>query len=874
MGERREEKVEPRELAETLPPSNTETDGQLSVDETRLFSEREQTIQAYDEPDYDSLKPSQDEIPGFRIVEELGRGAFGIVYRALDSQLDRSVAIKIPLINDQELAEKYIQEARNAARIESPGIVPVYQVGSTHEGQPFVVQRLIDGCTLRSLLKGMGQLSAGRAVNYIHKISLAIAGAHQAGLVHRDLKPANILIDKQDQPWVADFGLAVFEEDQRSMRGEVAGTPLYMAPEQLEGRVDWLDGRADIWSIGIIMYELMTGKPPFDATEFLELKDQILNRHPRPLSQRLNNVPAELDDIFNHCCAKQINDRYASALELAGDLEQILADSAMDFGDSSVLPAYEGGPSSVRSRRLASNTVQAKSRFGKSTVALAPSDRGTMWLAFSVAALALVGLIGFGVIWWQLQDSSPPSEFAPELAESETLAPQTPSPQILRVSKTDTDAHQSLSNAVEAAKPGDTIAIGPGDYRESLTVSKNLILVGEGARENVTLKGIDAAAITIAGGAVLELSNLTIEADGEEINTIEVLDGQLNIRSCRVNSSSYDCVKVHPSASLRLASSVFESTLHPAIVAKRADELQIKECEFRFDLASSNIKREDPVAGIELSYCGAVIESCTFTGIETLGKGVSCKETDELISIVDCQFNGLMHGIELFACSNVELTRLNTVSSCQLGLYAEASQAMIKDIDITSCDFGLNLLRGSEFDVENAKISDSSRVGVWVDNSRAQLDVCSIYNCQTVGILVDSETAQTALETEGCTLQGNGIGVLLVAGSVELAGGLLSQNHSASVAVISYEQLPDPLRRRPTPNAALRELVAKNIRINAKSEAPAILFNAIGSYRLEDCIIVDLPNNHRPALSDELTTNVDGPTTHVVRRGSPLPAGL
>ncbi|MCA9129640.1 MAG: serine/threonine protein kinase, partial [Planctomycetales bacterium] len=237
----------------------------------------------------------QDAIPGFQLLDEIGRGGFGVVYRARDQQLNRRVAIKIPLTCQPRTKQAYLSEARNAASLDIPGIVPVYQVGMTANDLPFVVQKLIDGQSLAYAVRQGGELSEHQAVQIMIAISEAAGAAHAKSLVHRDLKPANILIDREGKPWITDFGLALSEEEQAGRRGEVAGTPTHMAPEQLKGKADWLDGRTDIWALGVILYELLTGKLPFYSKDRAELFDQILNRDPRPISQRAPHLSRHWD---------------------------------------------------------------------------------------------------------------------------------------------------------------------------------------------------------------------------------------------------------------------------------------------------------------------------------------------------------------------------------------------------------------------------------------------------------------------------------------------------------------------------------------------------------------------------------------------------
>lgn len=264
-----------------------------------------------------------ERIDQFRILRELGAGAFGVVYLAEDESLQRKVAIKVPKVSDPARSASYINEARKAAAIDCKGIVPIYHVGTKENGDPFVVQKLIDGPTLRFLLSRYGSLPPAHAVTLMRDVAVALSSAHRLGIYHRDLKPDNVLIDGSGVPWIADFGLAISESEQAQRKGEIAGTLIYMSPEQIQGRADWLDGRSDIWALGIMLYELLLGKPPFVGKNRQSLMEQICHREPRPLQQSSASL-STLNEVFKKCCAKNASDRYASVDELAFDLNLLI----------------------------------------------------------------------------------------------------------------------------------------------------------------------------------------------------------------------------------------------------------------------------------------------------------------------------------------------------------------------------------------------------------------------------------------------------------------------------------------------------------------------------------------------------------------------
>lgn len=264
----------------------------------------------------------------------LGNGGFGSVYEAYDQTLHRTVAIKVNRSKCGFELQKYqlfVEEARAVARLDHPNIVKVFDVGMETDGVPYVVFEFINGQSLAERVKtdaksGEKPQPLGRAeiISMMATVSSAMHVAHKAGLVHRDLKPSNILVDKNGQPHVADFGLAVNEETQREQKGIVAGSWFYMSPEQIRGEVQYLDGRTDIWSLGVILYELLAGRRPFYGRTPAEVQDEILNRDPKPLRQFDESIPIGLEQICFRCLSKRAQDRYSSASDLADALQVCL----------------------------------------------------------------------------------------------------------------------------------------------------------------------------------------------------------------------------------------------------------------------------------------------------------------------------------------------------------------------------------------------------------------------------------------------------------------------------------------------------------------------------------------------------------------------
>lgn len=609
---------------------------------------------------------------GFELEEELGRGGYGAVFQALDQKLNRRVAIKIPLIDDERSRSRYLREARNAALVEGDGLIPVLQVAETESGTPYVVQKLISGTTLHGVIKEQAPLSTDKTCELLESICDACARAHEQSLVHRDLKPGNILIDEQGVPWIADFGLAVTEEDVTlgaNPRRQVAGTLSYMSPEQLEGNVERIDGRSDIWAIGVILYECLTGARPFRGTDDAELIDQIRRHDPRPMSQRRPGLSPEWDAVFVRCCAKKPGERYANAAELR---KQIL--------------------------EVAKPSESRKTRLSKST------------LAVTLSALVGTAALAFGVSHWLPTSGSSASAktgSAPPLPKSTaTLKPKSEphSPdadpkgatQQLRplvVSSVEPGGFASISEAISYANSntgGSTsgklieIRVKDGKFGEAIEVQSRLSLIAETGAERIEIECFNEPAFRIKPGGQLRLTGFKFgeKVGGSPINLVEVQDGILEIEDCAFRAETLNCVRAENGSEISIVRSDLTAMAHPAVYVSGASILDVRECTLAFQGEESLTSK-----CLQVRSSGGTVSNCRFAGSNATG--IDWFSTAALVHISDCSFSNLRKGVAAQGCDDLLVDSPQGETKflqCGFAVHLEACAAKLQDIYVDAED--------------------------------------------------------------------------------------------------------------------------------------------------------------------------------------------
>ena len=416
-------------------------DAALRSEVESLLSSNNEAEEFIDAPAYEfaadllmggsAIKTGQ-KLSSYEVLSVLGRGGMGEVYLAEDTRLGRKVALKIlpsSFTNDPERLRRFEREARAASALNHPNILTIYEVDSV-DGRPFIATEYVEGETLRQRQK-RSPLTVAEVLELATQVASALAAAHQAGIVHRDIKPENIMLRRDGYAKVVDFGLAKLTESAKSASsasvstmlfvdtdtGVVMGTTAYMSPEQARGLP--MDARTDIWSLGVVLYEILSGRPPFKGDTPSDMIVSILDRDPAPLPTS-SIVPSELDWIVRKALQKDREERYQTARELLGDLRRLK--QQLDFAaqkerveestpgaiTSSATPSATPGPKAITGETQAANTTEI---VGTSTIAplpsvVRPSVKRTVLVVGGLAVLAMAAIAVAYYLW--PKKSAPP----------------------------------------------------------------------------------------------------------------------------------------------------------------------------------------------------------------------------------------------------------------------------------------------------------------------------------------------------------------------------------------------------------------------------------------------------------------------------------
>ncbi len=258
-------------------------------------------------------------ISHYKIIEKLGEGGMGVVYKAHDEKLDRNVALKFiskAFATDEE-KKRFLREAQAAAAVEHPNICPIHEIDEA-DGRVFFVMAFVEGRTITEMVAD-GPLEFEQAASIVRQVASGLEEAHEHGIVHRDIKGQNIIVNSKGRATILDFGLVQRKGKTRlTATGTTLGTAAYMSPEQARG--EETDARTDLWSLGVVLYEALTGLHPFDSEHDLATLYQIVNEEPEPLTKYRADVPLELERVVERALVKDRRERYQSAAEIVADL--------------------------------------------------------------------------------------------------------------------------------------------------------------------------------------------------------------------------------------------------------------------------------------------------------------------------------------------------------------------------------------------------------------------------------------------------------------------------------------------------------------------------------------------------------------------------
>jgi serine/threonine protein kinase/tetratricopeptide (TPR) repeat protein len=382
------------------------------------------------------MSPSSDDLVGqtlghFRVVAFVGKGGMGVVYKAFDERLHRTIALKVlpdEAIREESHRRRFLREARSAAAVSHPNVAAIHDVGEA-DGRVYLAMELVEGKTLREEIAA-GPLDLAECARIGRGIARALAKAHEKGVVHRDLKPDNVMLNEDREVKVLDFGLAKLLEPEAESRKklevdetelfvtadkQVVGTPSYMSPEQATGRS--VDARADLFSFGILLYEMVTGERPFSGETPVEILVAIARDTPKPVSSLNPGVPRALEEIIDRCLLKRPADRFASARDLVMALEAPDAGRPYPSGDAGLPPA----PSSRLGGRIAPPTTSLDPNINLTKKSIRPVSGARPWTRLAPVVLGVLAIGGVAAVL--LRQARSPATDPAALREAGAHAP-------------------------------------------------------------------------------------------------------------------------------------------------------------------------------------------------------------------------------------------------------------------------------------------------------------------------------------------------------------------------------------------------------------------------------------------------------------------
>jgi serine/threonine-protein kinase len=478
-----------------------------------------------------------EKVGRYEIKSELGRGGMATVYKAYDPRFEREVALKVlprEFLHDPQFRVRFEREAKTIALLEHAAIVPVYDVGED-DGQPYFVMRYMTGGSLSERIK-QGGMSVKEAAHFLDRLCPALDEAHEKGIIHRDLKPGNILFDKSSQPYVSDFGIAKTSTGGATVTGgAIIGTPAYMSPEQAQG--EKIDGRSDIYALGVILYEMLSGRQPFEAdTPMAVVVKHITDPVPHILDIK-PELPAEVEPVIEKAMAKDRTRRFQTCKEFAEALDAVVRDETLETSNSTANATRIQGSGKTRVGTKAVAPTRVGARQQPQTAAAFP------WVPV-IIGVGILGVIAFGgmfVLGLGL--------FSPAPTATPTEAPATATVAILP--PTNTPEAGTLTQSPPSVTPESTATFTPEPIAETLGGADEVAFVANNDIWIMNMDGSDLRQLTTDGATKTDLQwmpdgQTLIFISNKNINTVDAETGVFNTLTSFTSAQYLDAFQVSP----------------------------------------------------------------------------------------------------------------------------------------------------------------------------------------------------------------------------------------------------------------------------------------------------------------------------------------